>query len=148
MTDLRPKMTCTEREFVDNDMHYRPVGQLIYDPLKPSSKSPHKLAPRIRSSPRRRPTADQEFRYVTDETSQAQRLAVAVADFLLAHDKAACGLGISVFRVGIGSAIMKMTVRSDMLNAFYIFHGGVGRARADRACAGASTARAQRARES
>jgi hypothetical protein len=33
-------MTCTEREFVDNDMHYRPVGQLIYDPLKPWSKFP------------------------------------------------------------------------------------------------------------
>jgi len=39
MADLRRKMTCTEREFVDNDMHYRPVSQLICDPLKPSSKS-------------------------------------------------------------------------------------------------------------
>jgi acyl-CoA thioesterase len=83
----------------------------------------------------RRPTAELELRYVTDETSQAQKLAVAVADFLLAHDKAACGLGISVFRVGIGSAIMKMTVRSDMLNAFDICHGGVVTALADTAFA-------------
>jgi hypothetical protein len=37
---LGAKMTCTERESVDNDMHYRPVGQLIYDPLRLSPKSP------------------------------------------------------------------------------------------------------------
>jgi acyl-CoA thioesterase len=75
------------------------------------------------------------LRYVTDEASQAQKVAVAVADFMLAHDRAARGLEISVFRVGVGSAIVKMTVRSDMLNAFDICHGGVVTALADTAFA-------------
>jgi acyl-CoA thioesterase len=72
---------------------------------------------------------------VSDETGQAHKLAVEVADFMLAYDKASGHLGITVIGVGVGSATTKMTVRYDMLNAFDICHGGVVTVLADTAFA-------------
>lgn len=65
----------------------------------------------------------------------AQGVARAVADFLLAHDRAARNLGIGLVDVGVGAATLRMTVREDMLNAFAICHGGVVTTLADTAFA-------------
>ena len=67
--------------------------------------------------------------------TQAQHLARAVGAFLLRHDRAASALGISIDDAGVGSAIARMTVRTDMLNAFDICHGGVVTTLADTAFA-------------
>jgi len=86
-----------------------PTGRsLIYDPLKPSSspKAPGAKDSVIAETPA---TAAHEFRLRETAKQAAQRLAVAVADFLLLAPRQA-GLrswAFSVFRVGIGPASMK-----------------------------------------
>ena len=54
-----------------------------------------------------------------------QQLAERVRDALLADDHASQMLGLQVVDVGPGRAVMRMTVRLDMLNGHAICHGGL-----------------------
>jgi acyl-CoA thioesterase len=54
-----------------------------------------------------------------------QQLAERVRDALLADDQATRMLGMQVVEVGPGRAVMRMTVRQDMLNGHAICHGGL-----------------------
>ena len=54
-----------------------------------------------------------------------QQLAERVRDGMLADDHATRMLGMQVVEVGPGRAVMRMTVRQDMLNGHAICHGGL-----------------------
>ena len=54
-----------------------------------------------------------------------QRIAERVRDAMLADDQATQLLGMQVVDVGPGRAVMRMTVRQDMLNGHAICHGGL-----------------------
>ncbi len=58
-----------------------------------------------------------------------------VVDYMMEHDAFSQWLGINVIDVGEGSAILEFTVRPEMLNGFYILHGGVSYSVADSALA-------------
>lgn len=58
-----------------------------------------------------------------------------VVDFMMENDAFSQWLGISVCSVGEGSAILEFEVRPEMLNGFYILHGGVSYSVADSALA-------------
>jgi acyl-CoA thioesterase len=55
----------------------------------------------------------------------AQRLAEAAAQALMARDNASAALGITLIEVHPGYARMQMTVRSDMVNIHGTTHGGM-----------------------
>lgn len=65
----------------------------------------------------------------SDQTAQRVR------DHLLANDRASRQLGMQVMDVGAGRAVVRMTVREDMLNGHDICHGGLITALADTAFA-------------
>ena len=54
-----------------------------------------------------------------------QQLAEQVRDAMLADDHASKMLGMQVVDVAPGRAVMRMTVRQDMLNGHAICHGGL-----------------------
>lgn len=62
----------------------------------------------------------------------------AVADAMLANDRASRALGMEIGEVGDGHARLSMTVTEDMLNGHGICHGGMVFALADSAFAFAS----------
>jgi acyl-CoA thioesterase len=68
-------------------------------------------------------------------TLDPQQLADAVRERMLANDRVAQSLGMSVEAMGPGSATLRMTVRDDMLNSFRICHGGIVTTLADSAFA-------------
>ncbi len=70
----------------------------------------------------------------------AQRIAEAVREAMEADDRASRALGIEVLDVGPGRAVLRMTVREDMLNGHDICHGGLVTALADSAFAFACNA--------
>ncbi len=43
---------------------------------------------------------------------------------MMARDAASHALGMEVVKVGVGEAVVRMTVRADMLNGFAVAHGG------------------------
>ena len=55
----------------------------------------------------------------------AQALAEQVRDAMWAGDHATKMLGMQIVAVGPGSAVIRMTVRQDMLNGHAICHGGL-----------------------
>lgn len=65
----------------------------------------------------------------------AQAIAEAVRDAMLANDRATQSLGMEILAVGPGSSTLAMTVRDDMLNGFDICHGGLITTLADSAFA-------------
>jgi len=65
----------------------------------------------------------------------AQQIAEAVRDAMLANDRATQSLGMEILAVGPGSSTLAMTVRDDMLNGFDICHGGLITTLADSAFA-------------
>ena len=69
------------------------------------------------------------------QAQSAQQLALEVGAHMIAHDRVAVALGVSIVEAGVGSAILRMTVRADMLNALDICHGGIVTTLADTAFA-------------
>jgi acyl-CoA thioesterase len=69
-----------------------------------------------------------------------QQVAEATRDAMFATDTVLRTLGIAVPDVGPGSATATMTVRADMLNGFFICHGGLVATLADTAFAYACNA--------
>lgn len=64
-----------------------------------------------------------------------QALAEAAADAMFERDHAAHALGMQIVHVGPSSALLRMTVRQDMVNGHQICHGGMIFALADTAFA-------------
>jgi len=64
-----------------------------------------------------------------------------VAEYMLRHDRASSHLGIEIESVSEGEAVLRMTVRNDMLNGLDILHGGVTFTFADSAFAFACNSR-------
>jgi acyl-CoA thioesterase len=69
---------------------------------------------------------------------QNEGLPELVVSAMLALDRFSQWLGIELVAVGPGRAVVRMTVRGDMLNGFGVCHGGVTFALADSALAFAS----------
>jgi len=78
------------------------------------------------------------------EASPEQRLAEEVGRRMLAEDKAAQAMGISLDAIAPGYAKMSMKVREDMLNGFAICHGGITFTLGDTAFAYACNSRNQK----
>jgi acyl-CoA thioesterase len=53
-----------------------------------------------------------------------EEIARASADAMWAEDRASQALGMSIDHVGPGTAVLRMTVRDDMVNGHDIGHGG------------------------
>ena len=64
-----------------------------------------------------------------------EEIARGSADAMWAEDRASRALGMSIESVGPGTATLRMTVRSDMVNGHDIGHGGLTFALADSAFA-------------
>ncbi len=73
----------------------------------------------------------------THNATTAQR-ARQIVDQMMARDAFSQWLGIEVLEVAPGRAVVRMTVRPEMLNGFAVAHGGVAFALADSALAFAS----------
>lgn len=58
-----------------------------------------------------------------------------VVDYMMDNDAFSQWLGINVVEVGEGSAVLEFVVRAEMLNGFYILHGGISYSVADSALA-------------
>jgi acyl-CoA thioesterase len=72
---------------------------------------------------------------LTTNPPDPQRLAEAVRDAMFANDRAAKALGMEILDVRPGGAVLRMTVREDMLNGHDIAHGGLITTLADTAFA-------------
>lgn len=68
-------------------------------------------------------------------TASPQATAEAVRDGMLANDRATKALGMTIESVAPGRAVLRMTVREDMLNGHDICHGGLIATLADSAFA-------------
>lgn len=64
-----------------------------------------------------------------------EMLAQRVVDGMMAQDAFSKWLGVEVLAVGPGTATIRMTVRPEMCNGFFVCHGGVTFAFADSAFA-------------
>ena len=69
----------------------------------------------------------------------------AVVDLMMKNDAFSRWLGIEVEKVELGYCRLKMTVREEMLNGFYIAHGGITYSLADSALAFAANSHGQKA---
>ncbi len=67
----------------------------------------------------------------------------AVVDRLMAHDAFSRWLGVEVLEVGVKRAVIRMTVRDEMVNGFGTAHGGIVYAFADSAFAFATNSDGQ-----
>ena len=61
----------------------------------------------------------------SNNPTEAQALAEAVAEAMWARDRAANALGIKIESVGPGVSHLSMPVRGDMVNGHHICHGGL-----------------------
>ena len=68
-----------------------------------------------------------------------------IIDAMFDHDAFSQWMGMERVDEGPGFCTLKMTVRKEMLNGFYIAHGGISYALADSAFAFASNSRGQHA---
>jgi acyl-CoA thioesterase len=75
------------------------------------------------------------------EDLSPQQLADHVGGVMYAKDRATIALGMTVARIGPGSATLTMTVREDMLNGADVCHGGLITTLADSAFAYACNSR-------
>lgn len=76
----------------------------------------------------------------TDEAmhEDAQRRAERLVNAMVSHDGFSAWLGIEVIEIKPAAAVLRMTVRRDMLNGFGMCHGGIAYSLADSALAFAS----------
>lgn len=83
---------------------------------------------------------------MTAPNNQPNELALAqsCAAAMWRNDRASKGLGMAIARIGIGEAVLTMTVRPDMTNGHDICHGGFIFALADSAFAFACNSYNQR----
>jgi acyl-CoA thioesterase len=72
---------------------------------------------------------------VTNPDEVAQQVAEASAAAMWAGDRASQSLGMEIVEVGPGRAVLRMTVREDMVNGHAIGHGGLTFTLADSAFA-------------
>ena len=72
---------------------------------------------------------------MTDPQAVAQETAEASAAAMWAGDHASQSLGMEIVDVGPGRAVLRMTVRPDMVNGHAVGHGGLTFALADSAFA-------------
>jgi acyl-CoA thioesterase len=72
---------------------------------------------------------------VTATTPDEQELARAVVDKMLAVDGFSRWLGVTVVEIAPGRAVVRMTVRPEMVNGFGTAHGGIVFSLADSALA-------------
>ena len=68
-----------------------------------------------------------------------------VVDKMYNNDAFSQWLGIKRIEDGAGISVLKMTVRKEMLNGFYILHGGIAYSLADSALAFASNSQGKKA---
>ena len=68
-----------------------------------------------------------------------------VVDKMFDNDAFSQWLGIKRIEDGAGISVLKMTVRKEMLNGFYILHGGIAYSLADSALAFASNSQGKKA---
>jgi acyl-CoA thioesterase len=61
-----------------------------------------------------------------------------IVETMYANDAFSQWLGIEIVAVGVGTAVLRMTIRPDMTNGFGIAHGGISYSLADSALAFAS----------
>ena len=59
------------------------------------------------------------------ETSNPQALAEAASQAMWSRDNATHALGMELVSVQPGRSVLRMTVRSDMVNGHHICHGGL-----------------------
>ena len=71
----------------------------------------------------------------TPARSHAQETAEASAASMWAGDRASQALGMEILEIGPGRAVLRMTVREDMVNGHAIGHGGLTFTLADSAFA-------------
>lgn len=74
-----------------------------------------------------------------------EQLAEAVFEEMYANDAFSKWLGIEAVRLAPGSVLLRMQVRSEMLNGFGILHGGIAYSFADSALAFASNSHGRQA---
>jgi acyl-CoA thioesterase len=74
-----------------------------------------------------------------------KKIAEGVVRQMMDHDLFSQWLGISVESILPGKCILKMKVRKEMLNGFYIAHGGITYSLADSALAFASNSHGRKA---
>lgn len=72
-------------------------------------------------------------------------LANKVVDKMMEHDAFSQWLGVERLEEGPGRSVLRMTVRKEMLNGFYIAHGGITYSLADSAFAFASNSHGRKA---
>ncbi len=72
-------------------------------------------------------------------------LATKVVDKMMEHDAFSQWLGIERVEEGPGRSVLRMTVRKEMLNGFFIAHGGITYSLADSALAFASNSHGRKA---
>ncbi|ACY48440.1 PaaI family thioesterase [Rhodothermus marinus] len=72
------------------------------------------------------------------DNETAEQRARQIVDQMMARDAFSRWLGIEVLEVTPGRAVVRMTVRPEMLNGFAVAHGGIAFALADSALAFAS----------
>jgi len=72
-------------------------------------------------------------------------LAKKVVDKMYEKDAFSQWLGIKRIEDGVGISVLQMTVRKEMLNGFYILHGGITYSLADSALAFASNGHGRKA---
>jgi len=72
-------------------------------------------------------------------------LAKKVVDKMYENDAFSQWLGIKRIEDGAGISVLQMTVRKEMLNGFYILHGGISYSLADSALAFASNSHGRKA---
>lgn len=72
-------------------------------------------------------------------------LANKVVDKMMEHDAFSQWLGVERLEDGPGRSVLRMTVRKEMLNGFYIAHGGITYSLADSAFAFASNSHGRKA---
>ncbi len=72
---------------------------------------------------------------MTGPTLSAQEIAERSATAMWAEDRASQALGMEILEVGPGRAVLRMTVREDMVNGHAIGHGGLTFTLADSAFA-------------
>ncbi len=71
--------------------------------------------------------------------------ALEIAHKMLEHDAFSKWLGVELIEMRAGYCLLKMTIRQEMLNGFYIAHGGITFSLADSAFAFASNSRGRHA---
>jgi acyl-CoA thioesterase len=76
-----------------------------------------------------------------DKNSKAYQ----ITQKMLEHDAFSRWLGVELLDIGSGYCRLQMTIREEMLNGFYIAHGGITYSLADSAFAFASNSRGQQA---